>query len=247
MAAVVLVEDDPPYAEELLEFLHLHGVNAVWLRSFGELATNMRHVSPDLLVLDQFVAGQDAVMLLPDLRRSYGGGIVLLTGNQDLTDRIVALETGADDFVAKSLGPRELLARLRALLRRLRKQADLPARQPTAGQWVIDARRNKVQAPNGTSLHLTHTELQMLIYLISNPGRLIGRDELSVAVLRRRFLPEDRSVDNMLSRIRVILKPHVPDAHVIRSVRGRGYLFAGLDLAAESDLQLAHEMTSALS
>lgn len=246
MAAVVLVEDDPPYAEELVEFLHRHGMKVVWFRSFGEMAANIRRLSPNLLVLDQFVAGQDAVMLLPDLRRGYGGGILLLTGNQDPTDRIVALETGADDFVAKSLGPRELIARMRAVLRRLGSRSDMPVRQAQAGQWVIDGRRNKVQAPNGISIHLTNTELEMLIYLINNSGRLISRDELSAAVLRRGYLPEDRSVDNMLSRIRVILRPYVRDGHVIRSVRGRGYLFTGLDLAEESDLQLPSETTAGL-
>ena len=241
MPLVVLVEDDPGYAEELVEFLELHGMDTIWLKSFADLAATIRLRSPDLLVLDQFVAGKDAVTLLADVRRSYQGGVVLLTGNQDVTDRIVALETGADDFVAKSLGPRELLARLRAVSRRVGPPAATPEPQAQPGRWLIDARRNKIQAPDGTTLKLTYTELRMLIYLVNNPGRLIDRGELTGAVLGRRFLADDRSADNMLSRIRVVLKPHLPDHDVIRSVRGRGYVFPGLDLAEESDLRLPCE------
>ncbi len=241
MVAVVLVEDDPPFAEELIEFLGAHGIDAVWLKSLAGLMTVVSRRPPDLLVLDQFVGGQDALTLLPELRRRYSGGVLVLTGNQDPADRIVALETGADDFVAKSLGPRELLARLRAVLRRVSPPPLATAPPAPTGKWLIDARRNKVQAPGGALLRLTHTELQMLVYLVSNPGRLITRDELSSAVLHRRFLPEDRSVDNMLSRIRGTLKPHVADERLIRSVRGIGYVFAGLDLAEESLLQPAGE------
>ena len=241
MTHVVLVEDDPAYAEELVEFLELHGMKAIWLKSFADLAVTIRLRSPDLLVLDQFVAGMDAVTLLFDVRRYYNGGIVLLTGNQDATDRIVALETGADDFVTKSLGPRELLARLRAICRRMAPQSTNSERHPEPGRWIIDSRQNRVQTPNGTTLQLTYTELHILIYLVKNPGRVIDRDELSVAVLRRRFMAKDRSIDNMLSRIRVMLTPHMLDHQVIRSVRGRGYVFPGLDLAEESDLSLPCE------
>ena len=241
MLNAVLVEDDPTYAEELVEFLAAHGLETVWLKSLDNLVATIRCQPPDILVLDQFVGGQDVLTLLPDLRHSYTGGLVVLTGNEDVIDRVVALETGADDFVVKSLGPRELLARLRAVLRRVQPQPAATDRPPQAGKWLIDARQHKVQAPDGAVLRLTVTELHMLIYLIANPGRVLTRDELSLAVLRRGFTAEDRGVDNMLSRIRSMIGPHVADRHPIRSMRGRGYVFAGLDLAEESNLRLPGE------
>jgi DNA-binding response OmpR family regulator len=231
---VLLVEDDSPFAEELSEFLVGHGLKAVVCDSLADLAPRVQELQPDALVLDQFVGGRDVLPLLAGLRSIFAGGIMVLTGNQDRTDRIVALEVGADDFISKSAGPREFLARLRAVLRRAQLHAG--GEQPTVqakpgGRWRIDTRRLEVHSPDGTLLPLTRTEFHALVVLMQKAGELVTRDHVSLTVLGRRFSPLDRSVDNMVSRVRKALEPHLGGQPSISSVRGKGYVFDAFVLA----------------
>ncbi len=233
-ATVVLVEDDAAFAEEMVEFLEAHGLATTWIGELADVLAAVDRIEPDIVVLDQFVAGRDSLLLLPELRRRYAGGLLVLTGNQDVTDRILALETGADDFVAKSLGARELLARVRAVLRRARPAAARPAGDGESGpgaQWRVDTLRQEVRAPDGTPLRLTGAEFQALLYLAARAGQVVAREDISLAVLNRPFSALDRSVDNLVSRLRKVLEPHFGDEAVIRSVRGRGYVFFALELA----------------
>ena len=234
---VVLVEDDAAFAEDLVEFLQAHGLSVHWLDSLQDMVATVLRLQPDVVVLDQFVAGRDSLLLLPELRRRYSGGLLVLTGNQDVTDRILALETGADDFVAKSLGPREMLARLRAVLRRVRPPASAAplAAAPSGPAWHIDVLRHQVRAPDGTMLRLTGAEFQALVFLAQRAGRVVSREEVSEAVLDRPFSALDRSVDNLVSRLRKALEAHFVDEPVIRSVRGRGYVFLAMDIARGVD------------
>jgi DNA-binding response OmpR family regulator len=230
---VLLVEDDASFAEELAEFLAAHGLKAVVLDSLVDLARRVQELQPDVLVLDQFVSGRDALPLLPELRGIFAGGIMVLTGNLDQTDRVVALEVGADDFIAKSVGPRELLARLRAVLRRAQLHAGggKPPQARPGGRWRIDTRRLEVHAPDGSLLPLTRTEFHALVVLMQKAGELLTRDHVSLTVLGRRFSPLDRSVDNMISRVRKALEPHLGGQSSISSVRGKGYVFDAFVLA----------------
>ena len=234
---ILLIEDEPDFAVELVEFLAGHGMRVHWHSTLDDMFPAITELRPDLLLLDQFIGRQDALTRLPELRRVFGGGIVVLTGNQDAVDRVVALETGADDFVAKAQPPRELLARIRAVLRRARPDPE-PAATPSTGAdgrlavsggWQIDIAREFVRAPDGTVLRLTHTDFQALLFLARNTGRLVSRDELSSAVLGRPFRPLDRSVDVMVSRVRKMLELYMNGIDPIRSVRGKGYLFSGFD------------------
>jgi DNA-binding response OmpR family regulator len=210
---VLLVEDNADYASELVEFLGSHGLRTVWIDTLDDLARRVADLSPTVLVLDQFVGGRDSLMIISALRRGFQGGVMVLTGNQDPFDRIVALETGADDFVAKSLGPRELLARVRAVSRRAASataadtatEAEAPPRASNS-PWKLDPRRVEV--------------------LIRASGELVTRDTLSAEVLKRQFSPFDRSVDNMVSRIRRALKPHLGGQEAINAIRGQGYVFS---------------------
>ncbi len=233
---ILLIEDEEAIASELAEFLGRHGMETVWFSSYENIEKNLGDAKADLLLLDQFVDGRDALTLLPEIRSVYDGGIVFLTGNEEAVDRIVALESGADDFVMKSLGPRELLARLRAVLRRTREDEDahpghhdhrVHADQGGAGNWSIDLNRQEVLAPDGVALRLTYTEFQLLTYLIRHGSRVVTRDEVSREVLHRDFTPTDRAVDNLVSRIRTAVEPHANGDSVIRSVRGQGYIFIG--------------------
>ena len=231
---VVLIEDDMAFAQELVEFLEAHGLATTHLLSLDGLIGRLRNDRPDLLVLDQFVAGNDSLPYLGEVKSNFDGGVVVLTGNQDRTDRIVALESGADDFSDKTPDPRELLARLRAGLRR----AGSPAARPVAaaqasaapGIWTIDTRRLELRAPSQALIPLTRTEFQTLLVLVQTAGHMVTRDTISIMVLERSFCPLDRSVDNMISRIRKALEPHLAGQPAISSVRGKGYVFDAFNL-----------------
>ncbi len=235
---VVLIEDDEAFAEELVDFLDAHGVHAHHFASPKGLELHIERLEPDLVILDQFVGGKDLLSVMSDLRKHFHGGMIVLTGNQDAVDRVVALECGADDFVSKSLGSRELLARIRAVLRRaipqpVHARAPQPVVEAPQGAWVVDQRRQEVRAPNGAALPLTAMQFDALVFMARNAGRLMTRDELSEAVLHRPFTPLDRSLDNLLSNIRKRIEVHVEGEPVIRSVRGRGYVFTAFALSRD--------------
>ena len=233
---VMFVEDDPVYATELCEFLADYSIKTIWLDTLADISGAIQSHAPNLLILDQFIGRRDAVSLLGDIRKTYDGGIVILTGNQDVVDRIVALETGADDFMSKQLVPRELLARFRAVLRRGEHPAHLSAptavRPPSNGKWSVDRRRATIAAPNREKLQITRSEFRLLIELVDADGAVVLREGLSQSVLGRPYDPSDRSVDNMVSRIRKAFAAHLGGAHSIAAVRGKGYAFVAFSLHA---------------
>ena len=231
-ATICLVEDDAEFAGELIQFLGVYGIHTVWLQTIDDLPTRLSALQPDALLLDQFVGGQDAVTGIAGLRRSYAGGIMVLTGNLEVLDRIIALETGADDFVSKLLGPREILARLRAVMRRSQQVAEpaLQTRGAAVGPWRINPAKHELYAPDGNLVRMSVTEFRALMVLIDNSLSVVTRDALSRAVLKRPHTLTDRSVDNLMSRVRKMIEVHTNGVPVIRAVRGIGYMFTGLDL-----------------
>ena len=238
---VLLVEDEDGYADELGEYLQNHGLTSTRISRLDRLCDTVQQIAPRVVALDQFVHGVDALVLLPQLRAVFAGGIVLLTGNSDQTDRGVGLELGADDFIVKTQPPREILARLRAVIRR---SAAMPApdiaapAQPAESEdgprWRIDLERRALFAPDGTPVHLTSTEFELLAFLSPRIGRPASRAELYDAILRRAPTgPEDRAIDNLVSRVRAALAPFLHAHNPIRSMRGIGYVFVGLDVATD--------------
>ena len=227
---LLLVDDDDNFAAELGEYLTAHGFEVGRLASFAGLEDRLRREQPALLLLDQFLGRFDSLPLLPKLRAAFAGGIIVLTGNQADTDRILGLELGADDFVTKSQQPREILARLHAVLRRVNRQlVQLPEAVAAPQPWKLDSHRRELFAPNGHRVDLTSTEYELLAYFRVHEGQPLSRDELSAAVLNRAYTPIDRSVDNLVARIRLKLKPFVGDQMVIKSVRAAGYVFVGFN------------------
>jgi len=236
--SVLLIEDDDVFAEEIVEYLGTHGLRVSRCATLDALMETLSNLGPQLVVLDQFVGDQDSLTVLAELRRSYRGGVVILTGNDEHVDRVIGLELGADDFVSKSQPPREILARLRAVLRRAAAatddtvQAESAPAPPAetakpAPAWTFDTRRRELLAPTGARVTLTAMEFELLAYLHGREGDVVSRDELSEAILRRRFSPLDRSLDNLVARIRAALKPFEGDRNIIKSVRGAGYVFVG--------------------
>jgi DNA-binding response OmpR family regulator len=231
---ILLVEDDDLFASEIGEYLQNHGLTSSRIVSLANISAEIARIGPRIVVLDQFVGGSDALTLLPLLRKSYSGGLIVLTANRDETDRVVGLELGADDFIVKTQPPREILARLRAVLRRSLPAAPAePARAVSGGRgtgWLIDHAVRALFAPDGTRIDLTSTEFELLAYLSARAGEAVPRLELYDAVLRR---PppgrQDRAIDNLVSRVRLALAPAMGSHNPIKSMRGIGYIFVGLE------------------
>ncbi len=242
-----MIDDDESFAAEFCEYLEAHRFGVKRLASAENLGAHLGAMQPHLLVLDQFLAQIDALTILQDVRAQFGGGIVMLSGNPDHHDRIVGLELGADDFISKSQSPREILARLRAVARRVGGRPNLDRRAPSLdyvehhrnaalppspmlsppASWAIDTQRRELHTPAGALVRLTAMEFEVLAYLAARAGQTVSRDELSTAVLRRVFAPLDRSLDNLVTRVRIALRPFLGARMPIKSVRGVGYVFVG--------------------
>jgi len=233
---VLLVDDDNTFAEELSTYLRSHGFDVDYCASMEHAFEHIPVKTPDVIVLDQFLGTLDTLSVIGQLRQEYDGGLMLLTGNSESTDRIVGLELGADDFVQKLTSPREILARLRSLLRRPHAAAgsssdDMTASEGAAhtGRWVLDTARHELFGPDGQLVHLTSAEFGTLRHLNAHKGQPVSRDDLSRAVLHRRFDALDRSIDNLVSRLRKKFETLDPTCRVLKTVRGEGYVFVGFD------------------
>jgi DNA-binding response OmpR family regulator len=191
-ASIFVVEDDHAYARETAEYLARYGYRSTILDSIPALLAALSGPAPLLVILDQFIGNEDAVRQLPQVRDRYAGGIVVLTGNADVTDRVVALETGADDFVHKATPPRELVARLRAVMRRSPAPAEpaaLPAvRRPGRLQvdgWMLDFVSHEVINDAGAAARLTLQEFNLLYMLVADVGAMLDRARLSEQIFKR--------------------------------------------------------------
>lgn len=229
---VLLVEDDPVFAEELSQYLSEHGIRCEVAPTTGEALARIEAETPQGVVLDQFVGQTDTLIWLSRLRVRYSGAVMFLSANEEVTDRILGLEMGAADFVSKTIQPREILARIRSLVRRSSAKASeaSPVRastSPRPGQWYLDTERLELFRPDGAMVHLTTAEFETLRTLHESRGVTVSRDDLMRSVLGRNFAPLDRSIDNVVSRLRKKLQAAGNSGRLIKAVRGNGYLFVG--------------------
>ena len=181
----------------------------------------------DLLILDIMLPGMSGIDVLQRVRRHSDMPVIMLTARGDDVDRILGLEFGADDYLAKPFNPRELLARIKAILRRARPPVDT-GRRLAAGPVEIDLKSRQVTA-GGKPVRLTGTEFELLRCLLDAPGDVVSRDELSREALGRRLLPYDRSIDTHVSNLRRKLENAGVGNPSIQSQRGVGYRLVGGD------------------
>jgi DNA-binding response OmpR family regulator len=229
---VLLVEDDRAYREELGAYLTRYGFDVRHLESAKTLAEELCNGPHDIVVLDQFIHNSDVLVGLPALRTVFGGQIMVLTANDCEADRILSLESGADEFLGKGVSFREVVARLRVLARHGRSPAAGSAEAETPAdsvdtQWSVDPTRRRIVSPAGITIELTGLEFETFFRLYSVRGRVVSKDELALHVLKRPLITAGRSLENLLSRIRLKLLPHAGGVELIKAIRGKGYVFVG--------------------
>lgn len=226
---LLIVDDDPEIRGLLAEFLTGHGFEVDTAADGITMDKTLAGSHFDLVILDIMLPGEDGLSLCRRLRAESALPIILLTAISEETDRIIGLEMGADDYLTKPFGPRELLARIRAVLRRSGNQ--VPVHDTAQGQvmsfagWRLEPAKRELTHPNGALVSLTGGEFDLLLALTRNPGQVLSRDKLLDLTKGRTAAPFDRSVDIQLSRLRRKIEADASNPRLIKTVRGGGYLF----------------------
>ena len=222
---VLVVDDDPELRQLLADYLTDSGF-AVDLAGDGEqMRRVMARSMPDVIVMDLMLPGTDGLALTREVRAASRVPILMLSARGEEIDRIVGLEVGADDYLAKPFSPRELLARLRALLRRTHEPAAAP--KPDGfkfGSYRLDPVARRLLC-NGAEVELSSAEFDLLKVLVERPGRVLSRDVLLDLLKGYERDPFDRTVDIRVARLRRKIEPDPASPVFIRTVRGEGYLF----------------------
>ena len=216
---ILVVDDDRELRTLITEFLSNHGLNARGAADAAEMDAALSHDPIDLIVLDLMMPGEDGLSVLRRMRGGRRPPIIMLSAMGSDSDRIIGLEVGADDYLAKPCNPRELLARIRAVLRRRQDAQGQPVRR--FGEWTLDLVERTVSAPDIEMTVLTDTEFRLLTAFIDRPQQVLTRDQLIDFAKGSDTMMFDRAIDVTLSRLRKKLGPKAP----IRTVRGEGYMF----------------------
>ncbi len=225
---ILIVEDDQRLAELTREYLESNGLQVSIEADGAQAAERIISERPDLVVLDLMLPGEDGLSICSKVRHRYDGPILMLTARADDLDQVLGLETGADDYVCKPVRPRLLLARIRALLRR-REGVSEPAssaglKRLQYGPLVVDSALREAWL-RGEGIELTGAEFDLLWLLTSNPGRTLSREQIFAELRGIAYDGQDRSIDVRISRIRPKIGDDPDHPRLIKTVRGKGYLF----------------------
>jgi two-component system, OmpR family, response regulator len=229
-AHVLAVDDDPSVRQMIADYLADNEVRVTTLASGREIADVMARETIDLLVLDLRLPGEDGMQIARRLREESDLPIIMLTGRKDEADRVMGLELGADDYLTKPFSPRELLARIRALLRRSRSQETVAdglakIRAYRFADWELNVRLRRLTAPGGGTVALTNSEFNLLAAFLAAPQRVLSRDQLLELSRLHNDEVYDRSIDVQVGRLRKKIEPEGKSQQLIRTERGAGYVF----------------------
>ncbi len=225
---LLLVDDDAVFASQLSAYLVQHGFSTRCLTEVSAFAEVLASYAPALVILDQRLGDVTGTEVLKYLRERSDVPCIILTGCSDPFDRIVNLEVGADDEVQKSVAPREVLARIRSVLRRASgKVLSESARPPIKREhgWRLDKGRRAVFAADGQPCALTTAEYETLVLLHDNKSSPVSRDFISRHVFRRPWREGDRAVDTVIKKLRRKIEPKPDEPESIKTVRQLGYVF----------------------
>jgi two-component system, OmpR family, response regulator len=227
---VLIVDDDRDVRESMGEYLQGHGYE-VTLAEGGEAMRKAFAVAvPDVVLLDLNLPGEDGLSLARWLRAEHDVAIIMVTAAGEVVDRVVGLEVGADDYLAKPFDPRELRARLKSVLRRARGGAKAAkpgagGRRVKIGKCTLDLDTHQLLGKGGEDLPLTSMEFDLLRVFAERPNQVLSRDQLLTHTRNREWEPFDRSIDIRIARLRKKVEADPEKPRVIRTVRGAGYIF----------------------
>jgi DNA-binding response OmpR family regulator len=220
VARILVVDDEPKIVQLVRDYLERAGFAVSTARDGNEALMRAHSERPDLIVLDLGLPGLDGLEVTRRLRRDSGVPIIMLTARHEETDKVVGLELGADDYVTKPFSPRELAARVRAVLRRHAGEAD--GEVIRTGDLVLDAPRLRAEV-SGRVVTLTATEFQLLIALARQPGRVFTRSQLLDAIHGMAFESYERAIDAHIKNIRRKIEPDPRAPRYVLTVYGVGY------------------------
>ncbi len=216
---VLIVEDEQKLAELLRDYLHKAGFETCCLGDGGDVVPWMRERMPDLVLLDLMLPGRDGLEVCKEIRTFSSVPIIMVTARIEEIDRLLGLELGADDYICKPFSPREVVARVKTVLRR------------TGGGLTIHAEGLVLDEPrlqaklNGHDLELTAVEFKLLQFLVANHGRIYGRQQLMDRIYADQRIVSDRTIDSHIKKLRRKIEDAQPGAEIIHSVYGVGYKF----------------------
>jgi two-component system OmpR family response regulator len=240
---IAVLDDEVDITLLLANYLQGHGFRVTQLHDGRSLSALMSTDPADLVLLDLGLPGEDGFAIARRMRETWRCGLVIVTGRGDAVDKIVGLEVGADDYVTKPFDLRELVARIKAVLRRLAPEgaplaraaapppaAALPAPAAPGDQlsfagWRLDTAARSLSDPQGANVALTGGEFDLLCAFVRHPGRVLSRDFLLEHTRGREAAPFDRTIDVQVGRLRRKIETDADDPQIIKSVRGAGYIF----------------------
>jgi two-component system alkaline phosphatase synthesis response regulator PhoP len=221
---ILVVDDEPKIVKQARDYLEKEGFRVVVATDGQEALAAARHEQPDLIVLDLNLPEMDGLEVCRELRRWSDVPIIMLTARVEEADRLIGLELGADDYITKPFSPRELVARVRAVLRRVRGGVHQPG-MIRAGDLEIDLRGHRVTR-SGEPLRLTRTEFDLLALLAQHPGQVFAREQLLDRLHGIAYEGYDRSIDAHIKNLRRKLEPDPAEPHYVLTVYGIGYKFS---------------------
>lgn len=226
--SILVVDDQCDVRNPLIKYLNLNGYRAYGAENALSARRKIKEKTFDIMVLDIMMPGEDGLSLCRHVQEAHKTPVILLTAMSDETDRIVGLEVGADDYLTKPFNPRELLARIKAVLRRT---SSLPLRSVESqvklykfSNWTLDVKQRCLIGKDDIALALSSTEFSLLDALLKHPNTILSREELLDLAKGRDLIPFDRSIDNQISRLRKKLESDPRNPKIIKTAWGQGYI-----------------------
>jgi DNA-binding response OmpR family regulator len=226
---ILVVDDEPELRHVLRETLELENYTVSEAADAEEMRQKFDNDDFDLVIVDLMLPGEDGLSLTRYLKEKSDVGVIILTGKGESVDLIIGLEMGADDYVAKPYNRRELLARIKSVLRRSTRNADPRGKAVddktciNFSGWELDLPHHKLAAPDGSNVPLTMAEFQLLRVLLESPGNPVDREELSLKIFNKELRENSRNIDALVRRLRQKLEADEEQPQMIKSVRGSGY------------------------